>query len=106
MAGVEPTTSGNRTRTTLGTPGALIIKFSLSTAPYLIMAEILSAHQVLLYPSSGEVRSQPTGQVLLAERSFVLVGHADILCHSRLARLRRKLPNSDQIITLWRKSRH
>ena len=33
MAGVEPTTSGNRTRTTLGTPGALIIKFSLSTDP-------------------------------------------------------------------------
>ena len=26
------------------------VKFSLSTAPYLIMAEILSAHQVLLYP--------------------------------------------------------
>ena len=37
------------------------IRFSLSTAPYLIMAEILSAHQVLLYPSRSEVRSQPHG---------------------------------------------
>ena len=41
MVGVEPTTSGNRTRTTLGTPGALIIKISLSTAPSnFLIAEI------------------------------------------------------------------
>ena len=77
------------------------VKFSLSTAPYLIMAEILSAHQVLLYPSSGEVRSQPTGQVLLAERNFVLVGQVDILYYSRLVRLRRKLPNSDPFFSRW-----
>ena len=61
MAGVEPTTSGNRTRTTLGTPGALIIKFSLSTDPYLIMSEISSAQQVLLYPRGSKLRFQPHG---------------------------------------------
>ena len=37
------------------------VKFSLSTAPYLIMAEILSAHQVLLYPRGSKLRFQPHG---------------------------------------------
>ena len=62
MAGVEPTTSGSRTRTTLGTPGALIIKISLSTDSSNYV-RIFSALQVLLYPSRSEVRSQPTGQI-------------------------------------------
>ena len=94
MAGVEPTTSGNRTRTTLGTPGALIIKFSLSTASYLIMAEILSAHQVLLYPRGVSSILSRRARCFWQREVFVLVGQTDILCYSRLAYLRRKLPNS------------
>ena len=37
------------------------IRISLSTAPYLIMAEILSAHQVLLYPRGSKLRFQLHG---------------------------------------------
>ena len=78
MAGVEPTTSGNRTRTTLGTPGALIIKISLSTAPYLIMAEILSAQQVLLYPR-GMSSYSPAGPGASGREKL------EVSRHSRLA---------------------
>ena len=66
------------------------IKISLSTAPYLIMAEILSAHQVLLYPRGVNSILSRRARCFWQREVFVLVEQTDILCYSRTSTLTEK----------------
>ena len=75
MAGVEPTISGNRTRTTLGTPGALIIRISLSTDSFNYVRNFQRFAGTVVSARS-EFDTQPPGQGLLAERGLRFARHS------------------------------